>query len=136
MGHHEVAPGQHEIDFHFNDALRAADSLVTLKYTIRALAANNGLIATFMPKPIFGINGSGMHTHQSIFDDEGHSPPPVNEIKIYELDEVGLAKLGISQLPGSLEEALEELAADPILAGALGVDAYEVFVRAKRGRIR
>ena len=71
MGHHEVALGQHEIDFRFSDALKAADNVVTLKYTIRALAAQEGLIATFMPKPIFGINGSGMHTHQSIFDLKG-----------------------------------------------------------------
>lgn len=71
MGHHEVALGQHEIDFRFSDALRAADNVTTLKYTIRALAAKNDLVATFMPKPIFGINGSGMHTHQSIFDDKG-----------------------------------------------------------------
>ncbi len=71
MGHHEVALGQHEIDFRFSGALRAADNVVTLKYTIRALAAKNGLIATFMPKPIFGINGSGMHTHQSMFDEQG-----------------------------------------------------------------
>ncbi len=71
MGHHEVALGQHEIDFRFSDALKAADNVVTLKYTIRALAAQEGLIATFMPKPIFGMNGSGMHTHQSIFDLDG-----------------------------------------------------------------
>jgi glutamine synthetase len=73
MGHHEVALGQHEIDFRFSEALRAADNVVTLKYTIRALAAQNGLVATFMPKPIFGINGSGMHTHQSIFDNDGEN---------------------------------------------------------------
>ena len=72
-GHHEVSRGQHEIDFRFADALRAADNVVTLKYTIRALAARQGLIATFMPKPIYGINGSGMHTHQSIFDREGQN---------------------------------------------------------------
>jgi len=71
MGHHEVALGQHEIDFRFSDALEAADNVVTLKYTIRALAAQEGLIATFMPKPIYGMNGSGMHTHQSIFSLEG-----------------------------------------------------------------
>jgi len=71
MGHHEVALGQHEIDFHFADALRTADNVVTLKYTVRALAAKHGLIATFMPKPFFGINGSGMHTHQSISDKDG-----------------------------------------------------------------
>ena len=71
MGHHEVSRGQHEIDFRFTDALRAADDVVTLKYTVKALAAQNDLVATFMPKPIFGINGSGMHTHQSIFTKEG-----------------------------------------------------------------
>jgi glutamine synthetase len=70
-GHHEVALGQHEIDFRYTDALRAADNVVTLKYTVKALAAQHDLIATFMPKPIFGINGSGMHCHQSIFDKDG-----------------------------------------------------------------
>ena len=73
MGHHEVALGQHEIDFRFDDALRTADHVVTLKYTIKALAAQHGLVATFMPKPIFGINGSGMHTHQSIVDRDGEN---------------------------------------------------------------
>ncbi|HSB89314.1 MAG TPA: type I glutamate--ammonia ligase [Anaerolineales bacterium] len=71
MGHHEVALGQHEIDFRFTDALRTADNVVTLKSTVKALAAHHGLVATFMPKPIFGINGSGMHTHQSIYDEQG-----------------------------------------------------------------
>jgi glutamine synthetase len=71
MGHHEVALGQHEIDFRFVDALRAADDVVTLKYTVKALAARYDLVATFMPKPIFGMNGSGMHTHQSIFTEDG-----------------------------------------------------------------
>lgn len=71
MGHHEVALGQHEIDFHFADALRTADNVVTLKYTVRALAAQHGLTATFMPKPFFGMNGSGMHIHQSMSDRDG-----------------------------------------------------------------
>jgi glutamine synthetase len=71
MGHHEVALGQHEIDFRYTDALRAADNVLTLKSAVKALAAQHGLVATFMPKPIFGINGSGMHTHQSIFDSQG-----------------------------------------------------------------
>lgn len=69
MSHHEVAPGQHEIDIRFEDALTTADNVVTLKYVVKALAARQGLWATFMPKPIAGINGSGMHTHQSIFQD-------------------------------------------------------------------
>ncbi len=69
--HHEVAAGQHEIDFRYADALTSADNAVTFKYTVKAIAAMHGLYATFMPKPIFGINGSGMHTHQSIFDQAG-----------------------------------------------------------------
>ncbi|HEY44823.1 MAG TPA: type I glutamate--ammonia ligase [Anaerolineae bacterium] len=243
MGHHEVARGQHEIDFHFTDAMRAADNVVTLKYTIRALAAQQGLIATFMPKPIFGVSGSGMHTHQSIFDSEGNNlffdpedefhlstiaygfiagqieharsmaaivaptvnsykrivpgyeapvyvcwaqinrsamiripshtlgretstraelrfpdpscnpylafavmlaagldgiernmscPPPVNEINIYQMSETELEERGITQLPGSLGEALDELDRDPLMKETLGLKAYEAFMRAKR----
>jgi glutamine synthetase len=242
MGHHEVALGQHEIDFRFADALRAADDVVTLKYTVKALAAQNGLVATFMPKPIFGINGSGMHTHQSIFTEKGNNiffdaddthglsetaygfiagqikharglaavvaptvnsykrivpgyeapvyicwaqinrsamiripepgvgrelstraelrfpdpscnpylafalmlaagldgienklvcPPPVNNLNIYEMEEEELSKQNIGQLPGSLAEALEELAKDEILKEALGDLIYDAFVRAK-----
>ncbi len=69
--HHEVARGQHEIDFEYDNALSTADNAVTLKYTLKAIAAEHGLHCTFMPKPIFGINGSGMHTHQSFSDIEG-----------------------------------------------------------------
>jgi len=65
-GHHEVAPGQHEIDFRYGSALRSADHAVTFKYVLKAIAAMQGLYATFMPKPIAGVNGSGMHTHQSL----------------------------------------------------------------------
>ena len=73
MGHHEVALGQHEIDFRFADALRTADNVVTLKYTVKAIAHQHGLVASFMPKPVFGINGSGMHCHQSLFDVQGNN---------------------------------------------------------------
>jgi glutamine synthetase len=69
--HHEVAAGQHEIDFEYADAVTAADNVMTFKYTVKAVAATHGLMATFMPKPIAGINGSGMHTHQSIQDLNG-----------------------------------------------------------------
>jgi len=68
-----VALGQHEIDFRFDDALRTADNVLTLKYTVKAIAAQHGLVASFMPKPIFGINGSGMHCHQSLFDQNGEN---------------------------------------------------------------
>lgn len=64
--HHEVAPGQHEIDFKFSDALDIADKIVTFKFAVRTIAQRHGLHATFMPKPIFGIAGSGMHLNQSL----------------------------------------------------------------------
>jgi glutamine synthetase len=68
MNHHEVAPGQHEIDFKFEDALTTADNAITFKTVIKAVAISYGLTATFMPKPFHGMNGSGMHVHQSLFN--------------------------------------------------------------------
>ena len=65
--HHEVAPGQHEIDFRYDDGLITADNVTTFRFVVKNVANRNGLHATFMPKPVFGINGSGMHTHQSLF---------------------------------------------------------------------
>ena len=65
--HHEVAAGQHEIDFEYADALKTADNAITFKFALKAIAQQHGLYATFMPKPIHGINGSGMHTHQSLW---------------------------------------------------------------------
>ncbi|OGO60641.1 MAG: type I glutamate--ammonia ligase [Chloroflexi bacterium RBG_19FT_COMBO_47_9] len=241
-GHHEVALGQHEIDFRFDDALRTADNVLTLKYTVKAIAAQHGLIASFMPKPIFGINGSGMHVHQSLFDLQGNNlfsdhdddfhlsqlaynfiagqllharalaavvaptvnsykrlvpgyeapvyvgwaqinrsaliriprwspgrdqstraelrfpdpsanpylaftsmlaaaldgidkkykcPAPLNQVNVYELTGEDRKKLGVTELPGSLQEALHELEADAVIRGALGADIYETFNRAK-----
>jgi glutamine synthetase len=71
--HHEVASGQHEINFRYADALTSADNAVTFKYVVKAVAQAHGLHATFMPKPIYGMNGSGMHTHQSFFDSDGRN---------------------------------------------------------------
>jgi glutamine synthetase len=65
--HHEVAHGQHEIDFRYADALTTADNLATFRFVVKHVARQFGLVASFMPKPIFGQNGSGMHTHQSLF---------------------------------------------------------------------
>ncbi len=65
--HHEVAPAQHEIDFKYDEALKTADKISTFRFVVRSIAQGHGLHATFMPKPIFGINGSGMHTNQSLF---------------------------------------------------------------------
>ena len=67
--HHEVARGQHEIDFKYGEALKTADNVMTFKLAVKTLAQKNGLHATFMPKPIFGIAGSGMHTNMSLYKD-------------------------------------------------------------------
>ncbi len=65
--HHEVAPSQHEIDLRYQEALRMADNIMTYRLVVKEIAHKNGVYATFMPKPIFGENGSGMHVHQSLF---------------------------------------------------------------------
>jgi glutamine synthetase len=65
--HHEVAPSQHEIDLRYNEALRMADNMMTYRMVVKEIARQKGVYATFMPKPIFGENGSGMHVHQSLF---------------------------------------------------------------------
>jgi len=245
-GHHEVALGQHEIDFRFDDALRTADNVLTLKYTVKAIASQHGLIASFMPKPIFGINGSGMHVHQSLCDQKGKNvfcdnkdefhlskiayqfiagqltharalaaivaptvnsykrlvpgyeapvyigwaqinrsaliriprwstgrdgsaraelrfpdpssnpylaftamlaaamdgidrnlecPRPLNQVNVYELTADERKTLGVSELPGSLGEALNELEKDMVIRDAIGDNIYESFVRAKREEI-
>jgi len=71
--HHEVAEGQHEIDFKYADALTVADNIMTFKIVVKSIAARHGLYATFMPKPIFGINGSGMHMNQSLSTKDGNA---------------------------------------------------------------
>lgn len=65
--HHEVAPSQHEIDLRYDEAMKMADQVITYKTVVKQIAAANGMYATFMPKPLAGINGSGMHVHQSLF---------------------------------------------------------------------
>jgi len=99
VGHHEVARGQHEIDFRFANALRAADNILTLKYAVKAIANQHGLTASFMPKPVFGINGSGMHCHQSVFDAKG------TNLFFDAYDEVHLSKLAYGFIAGQLEHA-------------------------------
>jgi glutamine synthetase len=100
VGHHEVALGQHEIDFRFADALKTADNVLTLKYTVKAIAAQHGLIASFMPKPVFGINGSGMHCHQSLFDKKSG-----NNLFFDAKDEAHLSKTAYSFIAGQLAHA-------------------------------
>ena len=91
-GHHEVAPGQHEIDFRYAEALETADNLATFRFIVRNVAYRHGFLATFMPKPIFGQNGSGMNTHQSLFKGDHnafHDPKAP-----WELSKVALAYIG------------------------------------------
>ncbi|WP_072536102.1 type I glutamate--ammonia ligase [Lactiplantibacillus plantarum] len=71
--HHEVAPGQHEIDFKYADALSAADHIQTFKLVVKTIARKYNLWATFMPKPLNGVNGSGMHVNMSLFHDQGNA---------------------------------------------------------------
>ena len=71
--HHEVAPGQHEIDFKYAEALECADNISTFRFVVKKVALDHGLHATFMPKPIFAVNGSGMHVHQSLLTAGGEN---------------------------------------------------------------
>ncbi|MDI3548671.1 MAG: glutamine synthetase [Halanaerobiales bacterium] len=84
--HHEVAPGQHEIDFKYTPVLRTADNIATFKFVTKAIALNHNLHATFMPKPIYGENGSGMHVHQSLFQDGKNAfYDPEGELELSEI---------------------------------------------------
>ena len=90
--HHEVARGQHEIDFKYADALTCADNVVTFKIAVKAVAAKHGLHATFMPKPIFGINGSGMHCNLSLFKNGKNAF--LDESRPYKLSQEALWSIG------------------------------------------
>ncbi|MEM1182036.1 MAG: type I glutamate--ammonia ligase [Acidobacteriota bacterium] len=91
--HHEVAPGQHEIDFKYSDALACADNVVTFKFVVRKVALDYGLHASFMPKPIFGVNGSGMHAHQSLITKDGVNAF-YDEDAEYQLSSIAMGYIG------------------------------------------
>ena len=91
-GHHEVAHGQHEIDFRYAEALTTADNIATFRFVVRNLARQFGLHASFMPKPIYGQNGSGMHTHQSLF--AGSDNAFWDERATWQLSQVALWYIG------------------------------------------
>jgi len=97
--HHEVAEGQHEINFEYDDALATADNVATFRSVVRAIAAEHDLHATFMPKPIPRINGSGMHTHLSLFTDDGENAFHDED------DEFDLSETAHSFIAGILEHA-------------------------------
>ncbi len=100
--HHEVATGQHEIDFEYGDAIATGDRAVTFKYVLKAIAQKHGLHATFMPKPLAGINGSGMHCHQSFAAIDGGGNAFVDEEDAY-----GLSKVAKHFIAGLLQHAAE-----------------------------
>jgi glutamine synthetase len=86
--HHEVAPSQHEIDLRYSDALGMADNVMTYRLVVKEVAMQNGVYATFMPKPIFGQNGSGMHVHQSLFTKDGNAFFNADDPEGYNLSEL------------------------------------------------
>ncbi|MBW7916089.1 MAG: type I glutamate--ammonia ligase [Trueperaceae bacterium] len=98
--HHEVGPGQHEIDFKYADAITTADSIQTFRTVVKRIAMNHGLHATFMPKPVAGIAGSGMHTHLSVF--KGGENAFFDPKAEYQLSTTALAWIGglIEHAPG------------------------------------
>jgi len=98
--HHEVAPSQHEIDLRYTDALTMADNVMTYRLTVKEVAQEFGIYATFMPKPVMGVNGSGMHTHQSLFAGDRNA-------FFQEGDEYHLSKVGKHYIAGLLAHAPE-----------------------------
>lgn len=96
--HHEVAPGQHEIDFKYADAIKAADQIQTFKLVVKTIARKHGLHATFMPKPLYGMNGSGMHCHQSLFKGSDNAFYDAN-------DRLGLSATARHYMAGILQHA-------------------------------
>ena len=98
--HHEVAASQHEIDMRYDEGMAMADKTMTLRATVKSIAMVNGFYATFMPKPIFGINGSGMHTHQSLFKGKKNALYDAN-------DKYHLSAEGKSYIAGLLKHARE-----------------------------
>lgn len=98
--HHEVAPSQHEIDMRYTDALTMADNVMTYRLVVKQIALKHGVYATFMPKPVFGINGSGMHVHQSLFKGDRNA-------FFDKGDEYYLSKVGKCYIAGLLRHAPE-----------------------------
>ena len=98
--HHEVAPSQHEIDLRYTDALTMADRAMTYRLTVKEIAMKHGVYATFMPKPLFGQNGSGMHVHQSLFKGDKNAFFDIN-------DPMHLSKEGKGYIAGLLKHAQE-----------------------------
>ncbi len=129
--HHEVSQGQHEIDIAYGHALRAADSVISLKHALKTHAMGSGLKVTFMPKPMRGVNGNGMHTHQSLADRQGrnlfYSPQ----------DRYGLSELAYHFLAGQIKHAraLAAVAAPTVNSYKRLVPGFEAPVYVCWGRV-
>ena len=129
--HHEVSYGQHEVDLSYDKALRIADGIISLKHALRTHAMAKGLKVTFMPKPIFGINGSGMHTHQSLGDGKGKN------LFYDEKDPYNLSELAYQFLAGQIRHArgLISLVASTVNSYKRLVPGYEAPVYICWGRV-
>lgn len=128
--HHEVAPSQHEIDFRYADVLRTADNIVTFRFVVKTIAVKHGLHATFMPKPMAGINGSGMHTHISLWRG--------NQNAFYDSkDPYGLSEIARNFLAGIIEHigAITALANPLVNSYKRLVPGYEAPVNISWARI-
>lgn len=132
--HHEIAAGQHEIDFETNDALYIADGVMTAKYVLKAIASRHNLYATFMPKPFFGLNGSGMHTHQQLIS---HSTGRNAFVDDNGSGEYGLSDVGRYFIAGQLAHARAMCAVLSPLVNSYKrlVHGYEAPVYINWGRV-
>lgn len=129
--HHEVSRGQHEIDLSYDHALKIADGIICLKHALRYYSRTRGLKVTFMPKPIFGMNGSGMHVHQSLWDNKGHN------LFYNGKDPYNISQLAYQFLAGQMMHArsLVSLVAPTINSYKRLVPGYEAPVYICWGRI-
>ena len=132
--HHEIAAGQHEIDFETSDALHIADGVMTAKYVLKAIASRHNLYATFMPKPFFGLNGSGMHTHQQLISHATKRNAFVDENGS---GEYGLSDVGRYFIAGQLAHARAMCAVLSPLVNSYKrlVHGYEAPVYINWGRV-
>lgn len=132
--HHEIAAGQHEIDFETSDALHVADGVMTAKYVLKAIASRHNLYATFMPKPFFGLNGSGMHTHQQLISHATGRNAFVDESGS---GEYGLSDVGRYFIAGQLAHARAMCAVLSPLVNSYKrlVPGYEAPVYINWGRV-
>src|SRR5439155_1468884 len=131
-GDHEDSPGQLELNFLFDRAVRTADSLSTYRQICAAVARKHGVIASFMPKPFTGVSANGAHHHFTLVDENGNNVfyDPDGPAK---LSEIGLQFMGgIPRVPEHLGEALQALAEDEVVRSALPGRLYDVYMHYKR----